>query len=149
MIGVFLGSSQTSIFYQQQKQLNQFFPSFGEDSLASQKEINNSGPNVEGAIFPHYLFCEAFTKKYHTKYSNDTHIAHAINMYDIMNVVAKYAPAAKANKSKSILELIKSDNSSHGFCSDFRYKNSLETGGYFDYPTSLYQVKDSKVTTFK
>lgn len=149
VVGVFLGSSQVSAFFQQQRQLKQSYPSFGADFFASQKEINDSGPNIEGAIFPHYLFCEEFTKKYIEKYGNDTHIAHAINLYDIIKIVSSNALILENDKTNSLLQLLKSGVEIRGVCSNFKYKYSSDTGGYFDYPTSLYKINNSKVSIFK
>jgi branched-chain amino acid transport system substrate-binding protein len=145
IVGVFLGANQVSQFYRQQFQLKTASPSFGTGFFGSQNEIKNSGPNIEGAVFADFSYCKSFTEKYRQSFGTDTHIAYAVNMYDMAILFAQVANTVAKTDKKAFFEEIRKERNYQGVCETFAYKYSKEVGGYFDYPTSLYRIKNGSV----
>lgn len=149
VIGVFLGTGQVSSFFRQLNQLNKKIPTFGADFLASSKEIKDSGPSIDGTVFPHFTVCSTFSSKYLARYGDDTHIAEAVNAYDMAIIFAKVAtslPVAEYNQFFSEMRKVKSYN---GVCGEINFRENSEIGGYFEYPASLYVVDQGKIVKFK
>ncbi len=141
-VGVFLGVGQTSAFFRQAEQLGLQARIFGSDFFSSEKEIEDSGPLIEGAVFPHHATCEAFTKVYFERFHNETHLPYAVNAFDITRLLVKLAFSGTGN---NLFENLQAVGQQIGICGTFTFENSSRYGKHFNYPVGLYKVQGGKV----
>lgn len=137
-VGVLLSTGQISSFYRQLGSANLKVATFGSDFFSSKKEIAESGTAIENAFFPNLAVCPDFSDRYLARFGNDTHIAYAVNAYDMLRVLLTESETHPGYEP--LMLALGSQQQRNGVCGAFQFKQDPAIGGYFAYPVKLYQV---------
>ncbi len=143
-LGVFLISGQISSFYRQLQEQKVSLPSFGTDFFESKTEINFSNGGMNGAVYSHTGISDKFKNTYINKYGNDLQIAYAGQGYDLAILLGKLFNNNPNLEAIEIMKVLKSDWTLNGVSGEISYKNSAETGPYFDVPIRLKKIVDEE-----
>lgn len=142
IVGVFLGAGQIRTFFRQAAELKLATKFFGSDFFGSEKEIDESGPVINGAVFPHLSVCPSFIARYKKQFGDDTHVAYAVNAYDMAELLIQKRDHAQPKEM--LFEALEHAGNNSGVCDNFSYIDQPDVGKYFRYPVALYRVQDGK-----
>ncbi len=146
-VGVFLISGQVSSFYRQFRDQGLKAKSFGADFLGSENEIAQSGPAIQGAVFPDLAVEDAFRKRYLEEFGNDIQIAFAANAYDVLALVAEvFSEEGSSDLSVTeIMNALRRADTIHGAHGTFQFKESEAYGPAFVAPTVIRKVAGKSI----
>ncbi|MEZ4753758.1 MAG: ABC transporter substrate-binding protein [Bdellovibrionota bacterium] len=143
-LGLYLLPGMQHAFLKQYAQQGFQHQLFGTDSFDSESEVLGVEKNVEGLLYANNYASDKFKKRYVEKYGNDRQLIHGVLGYEFVLLVLDLMQGAETLTSDKIIskfQTIKDRNSDAGV---YSYKNSAETGQYFNLPIAIRTINKGK-----
>lgn len=144
-IGVYLSPGMQNTFLRQLQTAGKHVPLFGTDSFESESENEGVHEASEGAIFSNGMVSKEFVRRYEERFQKSEQIVHAALAYEFINLAGGQL-ALGIRSSDQIVRAFQFRGTRKSVCGDYSFRNSPETGKYFDFPISVRVVRNGKAS---
>lgn len=144
-LGLFLTPPQILEFLGEAEQQGLKTPIFGMHAFQSASLVSQAHGRLNGAVYVHNLVTEDFRVRYLSRFKDDSQISWAANTYDMACLIADALnSSAKRLSNDEIMDKLQSFPERQGAGGRFVYRDTDETGKYFEYPLGVYKIDNGK-----
>jgi ABC-type branched-subunit amino acid transport system substrate-binding protein len=144
-LGLFLTPPQILEFLKEADEQNVKTPVFGMHAFQSKTLVSQAQGRMDGAVYVHNIVTDDFRSRYTSRYGNDNQIPWAANAYDMANLLADIlGDTAERLNNDEIMAKLKTIGGRQGAGGSYIFRDSPDTGGYFEYPLGVYKIAGDK-----